>query len=69
MLYMYMTVPFLVSTSYDEDAQFDENVELATAPSVHALGHGIGYTVHDCTVNQQCMLWAMVWGTQYMIVQ
>ena len=59
MSYMYMTVPFLVSTSCDEDAQFDENVELATAPSVHALSHGMGYMIHDCTVYQQCMLWSM----------
>ena len=39
--YMCMTVRFLVPTSCAaEDAQFDENVELTTAPSVHVLGWG-----------------------------
>ena len=38
-LYMYMTVMFLVPTSCAaEGAQFDESVELTTAPSVQALG-------------------------------
>ena len=38
---MYVTVRFLVPTSCAaEDAQFDENVEVTTAPSVQALGWG-----------------------------
>ena len=42
---------------------------LYSVSTVYALVHGIGYMVHDCTVYQQCMLCAMGWGTQYMIVQ